>query len=81
MPTLGKFDETDIVNAGTTIRIVKNKDRLDFASGNAVAVSKTYPTDLSTTLQYAQGYGDAALRQFAKQHINVGPVQVNLICR
>jgi hypothetical protein len=81
VPTVGKFNETDIVNAGTTIRIVKNKSRLSDSLGDAAVVAETYPTDLSTTLQYSQGNGNAALRQFVKQHINVSPSQVDLICR
>ena len=34
-------------------------------------VAKMYPTDMATTLQYAQGYGDIALRQYAREHIQV----------
>jgi hypothetical protein len=71
VPTLGKFDEEDIINAGSTIRIVKNQDHLNTQSGDPPIVAKTYPTDLATTLQYAQGFGDDALRQFAREHIKV----------
>ena len=44
--------------------------------GNAVkkdevVVSEKYPTDLATTLQYAQGFGDIAMRQWAKEHVKV----------
>ena len=36
-----------------------------------VIVSEKYPTDLATTLQYAQGFGDIAMRQWAKEHVKV----------
>jgi hypothetical protein len=51
---------------------VKNKNSLSTASGEEVIIAKTYPTDLSTTLQYAQGFGDIALREFAREHVKVG---------
>lgn len=38
-----------------------------------VIVSEKYPTDLATTLQYAQGFGDIAMRQWAKEHVKVLP--------
>jgi aromatic amino acid aminotransferase I / 2-aminoadipate transaminase len=84
VPSVGKFDESQIVNEGSTIRIIKNKNNIPSSSSGVngvngtngvrqdeVVVSKQYPTDLSTTLQYAQGFGDIAMRQWAKEHIKV----------
>jgi hypothetical protein len=33
--------------------------------------AESYPTDLSSTLQYGQGFGDLKLLQFAKEHVKV----------
>jgi len=52
-------------NGGNAVNGVKQDE---------VVISKTYPTDLSTTLQYAQGFGDVAMRQWAKEHIKVLPL-------
>lgn len=71
MPTVGKFQETEVASEGSTIRIVKNKNNVGAASGAEPIIGKSYPTDLATTLQYAQGFGDVALRQFAREHIKV----------
>jgi hypothetical protein len=67
---VGKFDEEDIAESGSTIRIVKNKKNITPVVGKPI-VTETYPTDLATTLQYAQGFGDIALREFAREHIKV----------
>ena len=74
MPTVGKFEESEIASEGSTIRIVKNKNNVTGVSGAEPIIGKEYPTDLATTLQYAQGFGDVALRQFAKEHIKVVPL-------
>jgi hypothetical protein len=71
---VGKFEETEIVSEGSTIRIVKNKNKVTGVSGVEPIIGKEYPSDLATTLQYAQGFGDVALRQFAKEHIEVVPL-------
>jgi len=87
VPGVGKFDESQITTDGSTIRIIKNKNHIpvqmngvngkDGGNGvkqDEVVISETYPTDLSTTLQYAQGFGDVAMRQWAKEHIKVLPL-------
>ena len=71
VPSLGKFDEEDVFHVGSTIRIVKNKARLAPSIADEPIVAETYPTDLATTLQYAQGFGDVKLREFAREHIKV----------
>lgn len=89
VPGVGKFDESQITTDGSTIRIIKNKNHIpsqmngvtgkDGGNGvkqDEVVISETYPTDLSTTLQYAQGFGDVAMRQWAKEHIKVLPLTV-----
>lgn len=68
---MGKFDEEDIAESGSTIRIVKNKKNITPPVVGKPIVIETYPTDLATTLQYAQGFGDIALREFAREHIKV----------
>jgi hypothetical protein len=77
VPSLGKFDEEDVLHVGSTIRIVKNKARLVPSVADAPIVADTYPTDLATTLQYAQGFGDVELREFAREHIKV-PTAIRL---
>lgn len=71
VPTVGRFDEADVVKSGTTLRIVKRKDNLTAPSGEEPLLAKHYPTDLAATLQYAQGYGDVFVREFMKEHIRV----------
>ena len=71
VPGVGKFDESQITTNGSTIRIIKNKNHIPVqmngvngkdgengAKQDEVVLSETYPTDLSTTLQYAQGFGN-----------------------
>jgi hypothetical protein len=71
VPTVGKFEEAEIVSEGSTIRIVKNQNFVGAVSEAEPIIEKEYPTDLATTLQYAQGFGDVALGQFAREHIKV----------
>jgi len=80
VPSQGKYLEHQILEEGTTLRIVKSPlptSVIDGAITNgAIAeterISKqTYPTDLSVTLQYAQGFGDVELRRWAKEHIQM----------
>ena len=71
VPTLGKFKEEEIATAGATIRIVKTANQITPAAAVNPIVSQSYPTDLAATLQYAQGFGDIALRKFAREHIQV----------
>ena len=71
VPTLGNFEENTVISEGSTIRVPKDSDPRTFPSSDTPTVSKTYPTDLSKTLQYGQGYGDNQLREFAREHIKV----------
>jgi len=68
-----KIDKIDIVKDGSTIRIVKDRNNINSVWKDEAILSKTYPTDLATTLQYAQGFGDVAFRAWAKEHIKVEP--------
>jgi hypothetical protein len=68
---LGKFEESEVIWEGSTIRIPKDPNTAELSSSDAPIVLKTYPTDLSKTLQYGQGYGDNQLREWAKEHVKV----------
>lgn len=79
-PSQGKYLEQEIIEEGTTLRIVKSplpNSSIDGTITNDVIpktdrISKeSYPTDLSVTLQYAQGFGDVELRKWAKEHIQM----------
>ena len=71
VPTLGNFEENKVISEGSTIRVPTDPGPRTFPSCDTPTVSKTYPTDLSKTLQYGQGYGDNQLREFAREHIKV----------
>ena len=66
-----KLEELDIAKDGSTIRIVKDRNKISSLVNNQAILSKTYPTDLATTLQYAQGFGDVTFRAWAKEHVKV----------
>ena len=78
MPTVGKLD-FELVKSASTIRIVKNKDSFIPTLGVESIIAETSPTGLATMLQYSQGFGNVALRQFAKEHIKVSPRPIGLI--
>jgi hypothetical protein len=71
VPSSEKLEQLDIAKDGTTLRIVK--DRINYKSplNDQGVLSKTFPGDLASTLQYAQGFGDPSLRQWAKEHVRV----------
>ena len=78
VPSEGRYLEQQILDEGTTLRIVKSPlptliqsptDHDTTLNGGDGVSSKGYPTDLSVTLQYAQGFGDVELRKWAKEHI------------
>jgi hypothetical protein len=72
VPSSEKLEELDIAKDGSTIRIVKDRNNLHSLLNDQAILSKTYPADLATTLQYAQGFGDVTFRAWAKEHIKVG---------
>jgi len=78
VPAVGKFDENEIVAEGTTIRVVKNRNRTNIPSTSESIVAESYPTDLASTLQYGQGFGDLKLLQYAKEHVKVGQLSAKL---
>ena len=73
VPAVGKFTEAEMIDSGTTLRIVKNKDNVITTSGVEPLIAKPYPMDMATTLQYGQGNGNVAFLEFVKQHIKVAP--------
>ena len=72
VPSSEKLEELDIAKDGSTIRIVKDRNNLHSLLNDQAILSKTYPADLATTLQYAQGFGDVTFRAWAKEHVKVG---------
>jgi hypothetical protein len=72
VPSSEKLEELDIAKDGSTIRILKDRNNLHSLLNDQAILSKTYPADLATTLQYAQGYGDVTFRSWAKEHVKVG---------
>ena len=72
VPSSEKLEELDIAKDGSTIRIVKDRNNLHSLLNDQAILSKTYPADLATTLQYAQGYGDVTFCAWAKEHVKVG---------
>jgi len=72
VPSSEKLEELDIAKDGSTIRIVKDRNNLHSQLNDQAILSKTYPADLATTLQYAQGYGDVTFRAWTKEHVKVG---------
>ena len=81
VPTTGHFNEDEILNSGATIRVVKNRNRTNNPSTSEVVVAETYSTDLASTLQYGQGFGDLKLREFAREHIKVCIFLYSADCR
>lgn len=71
VPTVGKFSEAEIASEGSTIRILKTQSYGQQMAVEQPIIAKMYPTSLATTLQYAQGFGDVALRQFVREHVKV----------
>jgi hypothetical protein len=58
----------------TVIRVVKNKSNPQSEPKESIPViAESYPTDLASTLQYGQGFGDLKLLQFAREHVKVVP--------